>query len=57
MKYLDELLELELPSAEYAIFGSGPMAIRNLRENNDLDILVKEELWLKLCQKPPIIDW
>ncbi|GAF93599.1 unnamed protein product, partial [marine sediment metagenome] len=54
MKYLDELKRLDLPKDKYAIFGSGPLAIRGLRENRDLDIIVKPELWEKLVNEYPI---
>jgi len=45
MKYLDELKALALPPDQYAVFGSGPMAVRGIREANDLDLIVKESLW------------
>jgi hypothetical protein len=48
MKYLDELARLKLPKEEYAIFGSGPLAIRGIRDNNDLDLIVTDYLWKKL---------
>jgi len=44
MKYLDELKSLNLPKDKFAIFGSGPLAIRNMRENKDIDIIVNREL-------------
>jgi hypothetical protein len=53
MKYLDELSVLNLPIEKYAIFGSGPIAIRNLRESNDVDIIVKQDLWDLLISKYP----
>ena len=45
LNFLDELKTLNLPADQYAIFGSGPLAIRNLRDANDIDIIVKQELW------------
>lgn len=48
VKYLDEFFELKLPKDGYALFGSACLAIRGIRENNDIDILVKDELWEKL---------
>lgn len=51
MQHLNELANLNLPKDQYAIFGSGPMGIRNLREVNDLDIIVKENLWSKLIKE------
>lgn len=54
MKYLIELKRLKLPKDMFAIFGSGPLAIRNLRENRDLDIIVKSELWDKLKDMHPL---
>jgi hypothetical protein len=45
MRYLDELRSLDFPVDEYAIFGSGPMAVRGIRANRDIDIIVSRELW------------
>jgi hypothetical protein len=53
MKYLDELGRLNLPAGKFAIFGSGPMAVRKIRECADLDIIVKQELWDFLVSKYP----
>jgi hypothetical protein len=50
MKYLDELKSLNLPAGKYAIFGSGPLAIRNLRDNDDVDLIVKQDLWKELLK-------
>jgi hypothetical protein len=50
-KNLEELKKLNLPVGKYAIFGSGPVAIRNIRESNDLDIIVKKDLWTKLLNR------
>jgi len=49
--FLEELEELNLPDGKYAIFGSGPLAVRGLRDSSDLDVIVKEELWEKLSKK------
>lgn len=48
MRYLDEVRRLSMPLGRYAIFGSGPLAVRGLRENSDIDILVKPDLWSSL---------
>lgn len=39
--FLDELKALNLPAGQYAIFGSRPLAVRNLRDANDIDLIVK----------------
>jgi len=42
----DQLRQLELPSEGYAIFGSGPLAIRGIIPAcNDLDILCTQAVW------------
>jgi hypothetical protein len=38
------LKEYHLPAGQYAIIGSGPLGIRNLREIGDIDIIVSLEL-------------
>ncbi len=53
MKYLDELSSLNLPAGKFAIFGSGPMAARGIRESDDLDIIVKYDVWDNLLKKFP----
>lgn len=41
--------ELNFPLGQYALFGSGPMAIRGLRENRDADIIAADELF-EVCR-------
>jgi len=42
----DQLRQLRLPPGSYAVFGSGPLAIRGLIPAcNDLDILCKPDVW------------
>jgi len=54
MKYLNELKKLRMPKDKFAVFGSGPMAIRNLRKAKDIDIIiVSRGLWNKLKKKHP----
>jgi len=48
---LDTVKRLTLPQGSFAIFGSGPMAVRGMRTADDIDILVKHELWKTLCEK------
>ncbi|MGM0482830.1 MAG: hypothetical protein ACQEP6_03150, partial [Patescibacteria group bacterium] len=48
---LDKLANLELPDTEYVIYGSGPMAIRGIREANDLDVVVTDRLFGELSQR------
>jgi len=44
---LNSFDSLSLPETKgsYAIFGSGPMAIRGLKETHDLDIVVSPSVW------------
>lgn len=48
-----ELKRLKLPKDEFAVFGTGPMGIRGLKEISDIDLIVTKNLWRKLCQKYP----
>lgn len=42
----DQLKQLQLPPDGYAIFGSGPLTIRDIIPAcNDLDILCKQDVW------------
>ena len=51
LKKLEELTALNLSKGEYAITGSGPLAIRNIRIADDIDVMVKPNLWNKLSIK------
>ena len=53
MRYLDELKALDLPRDRYVVFGSGPMAIRGIRENRDIDLILAEDLWDELEDQYP----
>lgn len=39
------LRELDFPVGQYAIFGSGPMWVRGIRESDDLDLVARGEAW------------
>ncbi len=52
-KLLDEFRKLNLPDNQYAIYGSGPLAIREIREAKDLDVIVTDNLYQKLKGKYP----
>ncbi|MDD5433674.1 MAG: hypothetical protein PHE77_03435 [Candidatus Pacebacteria bacterium] len=43
------------PEGQYAVFGSGPMVVRGIKEGGDLDIMVKDELFAELTKNYPII--
>jgi len=45
---LEKLRKLNLPLGKYAIFGSGILAIKNIRETSDLDIIAKKDLFDQL---------
>lgn len=51
LEKLEELKKLNLPDDKYAVFGSGPMAVRGIREANDIDIIALPELFAKLFKK------
>jgi hypothetical protein len=48
--FLEELKKLGFPPEKFAIFGSGPMAVRGLRDVNDIDIIVKDDIWAVLLK-------
>lgn len=39
---------------DYIIVGGGPLAVRKIRDADDIDIIVKESLWNKLVLKHEI---
>lgn len=52
-QYLEELKKLNLPKGKYAIFGSGPLVIRGMRDAHDLDVIVKDDVYHELCSQYP----
>ena len=44
---IQKLKTLDLPTKDYAVFGSGPMMAHGLTESNDLDIIARGEAWKK----------
>lgn len=49
-----ELDALGFVIGQYAITGSGPLAVRNLREASDLDIIVLPEVWSQYSKTYPV---
>ena len=47
MKVIEEVKKLNFPIGQYVIVGSGPMAVRGLKEAHDIDIVVTLELFEK----------
>jgi hypothetical protein len=50
------LREFNLPIGQYAITASGPLGIRNLREIQDIDLIVTPKLWDSLAEKYGVTD-
>jgi hypothetical protein len=51
LQKLKTLDSLPLSAGNYAICGSGSLAIRNLRAADDIDVVVKGNLWTILSKK------
>jgi len=52
-KLLADLKKLNLQKENYVICGSGPLAIRNIRDVDDLDVIVTKKVFDKLLKKYP----
>ena len=52
----EELRRLQLPAGQYAVFGSGPMGIRGMREIHDVDVIVSPALFADLKTKHAVED-
>ncbi len=50
-KLIKELKSLNLPNDKYAIYGSGPMAVRGIRDTSDLDLIVTDQVYEELKKK------
>lgn len=44
-----EAKALNFPTGSFAVFGSGPLSVRGLREANDVDIIVSEAFFKQLA--------
>ena len=56
-KLLLELKSFNLPNDKFAVGGSGSLAVRGIREANDLDLVVSDGLWEELLEKySPVKD-
>lgn len=53
-KYAELVERLNIPSGQYAVFGSGLLDVLGLRQSRDIDLLVSRELFEKLLQRG---DW
>lgn len=56
-RLLKKFDELGLDESEYVILGSWVLATRNIRDCNDLDILVLPKIYEKLLEKYPEQEW
>lgn len=53
----DRLRQLDLPSQDYAVFGSGPLVIRRIIPlTNDLDIVCRKQAW-DIVRKIGIVEF
>ncbi len=47
--FFAQLLSLDLPTEDYAVFGSGPLFVQGLREEiHDIDAIARGEAWKKI---------
>lgn len=56
MKKFAALKKYNLPIGEYAISGSGPLGVRDIREINDIDIVISPTLRDSLIEKYGVQD-
>jgi hypothetical protein len=50
----DVLKSLGLPAADFAVFGSGPLWLRGLREGKDIDLIARGAAWNQAATLAPI---
>lgn len=48
MDIIKKVKALNLPLGKYAVFGSGALAVRGIRESEDIDLVVTPEIYKKL---------
>lgn len=52
MTIAEQVKTLGLPVGSFAVFGSGPMIVRGMRESGDIDIIVTEVLFKEIEKDP-----
>ena len=50
MTFVQQVQALGFPQGSYAVFGSGPLAVRGIRAAADIDIIVTEALFGELAK-------
>jgi len=45
LNYLEEVRKMNIPSGKYAILGSGPLAVRGIRDTKDVDLIVTPDIY------------
>lgn len=53
-KLFKEMENINLPTGNFAVFGSGPICVRGLRECRDLDVVVTEKVFNECLRNS---DW
>ncbi|HKL23750.1 MAG TPA: hypothetical protein VJ912_00250 [Candidatus Nanoarchaeia archaeon] len=48
---INKILSLNLPKNKYCVYGGFAMELRGIRKADDIDILVKKDLWENLKKK------
>lgn len=56
LEMFDALRGLNLPLGHYAVTGSGPLGIRDLRLMGDIDVIVDDEPWSSLASDHEVIE-
>lgn len=52
MTIFDQVRGLSLPAGSFAIFGSGPLVVRGIRDSEDADVIVTEDVFKELAKDP-----
>lgn len=45
LNYLEEVRNMNIPLGKYAISGSGPLAVRGIRDTKDIDLIVTPDIY------------
>lgn len=45
LEYAEEVKNMKIPCGKYTILGSGPLAIRGIRDTKDIDLIVTSDLY------------
>ncbi len=55
-EHITNIKNLHLPNGKFVVVSSGTLALHGIRDANDIDLIVKPSLWIKLSEKYEVFE-